>query len=230
MDDPSRKPTRPDLPAQRPQRRERATWSGRRRNDDWLRALCASEPNCCRGVSLLPIIARARRGDFETFRQRVWDRNEELGELLDSEAIGMTTWYPISWYRLLLELLRVDAADPQRLAREVGRESVQEDLTRGPFRSFLKIVSPGFLIERGSVLFRSYVKQGRLKVERVPGREGVLELTFTQCAGFDAAIFQDFFGGIEGALLAAGAQEVSVECLEGARDGDDFARVRVSYR
>lgn len=230
MDAPSRKPMRPDLPALQTPHPERTTGAETRENSEWLRALCAADVNSCRGLSLLPLVARAEQGDFEAFLRRVRDRNGDLGTFLDSSSVRPTGWYPIGWYCHLHDALRVDAEDPQRLAWEVGRKSVYEDLTRGPFRSFLKIVWPGFLVERAPVLFRSYFKKGRLKVESVARRETVFELTFTQCAGFDAAIFQDIFGGIEGALLAARAQEISVEYVEGAKDGDEFARVRVSYR
>ena len=184
--------------------------------------------NRCRGLCLVPVVERARREDWPGFLEELRGQSPELARLVEAGCIRAMGWYPVAWYRDVYVALAASVRNIESIAREIGVESTRRDLERGAFRVLLKVVSPVFLVERAPSFFRAYVERGRLQVEQQGERR--LLLRFSGCVGFSAAIYQDVVGGCEGALLAAGAEQVSVELLEGGRDGDEQALVLAYWR
>lgn len=192
-----------------------------------VREIRASQENRCRGLCLLPVIERARRLDFEAFMAVVAARDAKLAASIESNAIHSRDWYPIAWFRSVHAALREISGGLDE-ARAVGRESSQSDLTKGIFRTLTKVVSPAFLMERAAMFFRFYVEHGQLSMHELGENE--LEVRFRDCRGYDAAIFQDLIGGVEGSLTAVGGTDIQLEPVSGGRDGDTHLTVRLRWR
>jgi uncharacterized protein (TIGR02265 family) len=183
--------------------------------------------NHCRGVCLTAVLDAARMKAWDAFLVELWKHDRHLHAVAEGDGIKGLGWYPIDYLCVMNLALRNALGGGLEVARDVGRASTKRDLTRGPFRALLKIASPTFLIERAPSLFRAYLERGNLEVATMAEQQ--LELRFTQCVGFDAAIFAGLAGGCEGALEAAGANQVGVHALEGGRDGDEHLVLAASW-
>lgn len=192
-----------------------------------VREIRAPQENRCRGLCLLPVIARARGLDFEAFMEAVSALDVSVARLIESNTIQPREWYPIASFRTVHAGLRAISGGLTE-ARYVGLQSSQSDLTTGIFRTLTKVASPGFLMERAAMFFRFYVQHGQLSIRELRANE--LEVSFRDCRGFDAAIFQDLIGGVEGSLTAAGGTEIELQHLSGGGDDDTHLEVRLRWR
>lgn len=192
-----------------------------------VREIRVAEENRCRGLCLLPVIARARALDFEAFMDAVAALDADVARLIEANSIQPREWYPIAAFRTVHGGLRAISGGLTE-ARFVGLQSSQNDLTTGLFRTLTKVVSPGFLMERAAMFFRFYVQHGQLSIKEL--RDNEIEVHFRDCRGFDAAIFQDLTGGVEGSLTASGGTHIELEHLAGGADGDTHLSVRLRWR
>ncbi|MBL8743982.1 MAG: hypothetical protein JNK04_22900 [Myxococcales bacterium] len=191
-----------------------------------LPGIAAQLDNRCRGLCLLPVIAYARRLDAEGFLSAVGARDAALAALIELDGVEARQWYPMSAFRCVHGALR-EISGGLAAARAVGIESAHSDLTTGIFRTLTKVASPVFLLERAAMFFRFYVEHGQLTFARVSDNEA--EARFSDCRGYDEAIFQDLTGGVEGSLFAAGGSQIEIERLSGGCDGDTHLTLRVRW-
>jgi hypothetical protein len=120
----------------------------------------------------------------------------------------------------------VTGAGPE-LSRQLGYESVKDDLS-GVYRIFILVVSPQFLLARAPRLFGNYYDTGAMHVlEAEPGRG---RARWSGCAGFDHGLWQDVLGGCEAALVAAGAQDLTLTVTAGGGDADHTMDIEGRWR
>lgn len=161
---------------------------------------------------------------------------EPLRSSVTAGAMVKGGWYPLDWYDALHVAAQEVTGRGADLAREIGRESTRHDLSKGVYRVFLKIVWPDLVLQKAPLIFNRYFEEGEMAVEpveaqpfQVDGRKTV-SATFRGCTGFTESIWQDVFGGCEGALLAAGARDVTVTLSAGGRGQISSCAARASYR
>ena len=184
--------------------------------------------NRCKGTNFLDFLRILRQEGGEAREAECLTRlPEDSRRAIRYGAIVRGGWYPIAWYRELhatAQAIGMGASFP----RTVGRVSTLEDLSGGIYSSFLRIVSPAFLLGGAARLFNRYYEVGSMKVD--VSRPGYVRVACGGCAGFDRNIWQDVLGGCEGALQAARARDVRIRFLEGAGDGDPHASLEAYYR
>jgi hypothetical protein len=134
-------------------------------------------------------------------------------------------WYPLDWYRALHEAAWQITRDEQ-LPYVIGRDSTYDDLTKGFFRFIFPMISGETMIGLSARFFSKYYEQGNMQVKVIA--EGHLEASWDGCTGFDRRIWQDVFGGCDGALRAKLAKEVDIKLRNGGRDG--FASAKIDAR
>jgi hypothetical protein len=145
----------------------------------------------------------------------------ELGESMRNHSLIQGGWYPLTWYCDLHRVAQqITGAGPE-LARRVGRVSSIEDLTGGLYRVLLRAMSPQFLLKAGSRIFSKYYETGTMIVDE--SGSGYARARFTHCKGFDHNIWEDVFGGCEGALIACRATNIRINVLSGGGDQDEDA-------
>jgi hypothetical protein len=170
-----------------------------------------------KGVSLrnYPSVLTSLRGSQVAERMMSLVANE-IREALRTSAITATGWYPVSWKRELHRAGSLAAGEPH-LARTMGHEMTRRDLN-GIYRAFMRLVSPGTVLQAGARIFSTYLRPGKYQVAEV--RDGFVRVEFSQCYGFDPNMWLDVLGGCEAVLEAAGAQAVRLRIESGGREGD----------
>jgi hypothetical protein len=145
----------------------------------------------------------------------------ELRAALTSGQIVPSGWYPVGWKRELHAAGKQVTAEP-RLAWVMGSEMTRRDL-KGIYRSFLRVVSPRYVMSVGSRFFANYFRGASMRVHET--RRGFTRVSFAGCHGFDRNLWLDVVGGCEATLEAAGGQYVRMHIEAGGRDGDHAAQV-----
>jgi hypothetical protein len=144
----------------------------------------------------------------------------EVREALVRGTIVAGGWYPVQWKCALHDAGRKATGEPG-LAWSMGREMTLRDL-RGIYRTFVRVVSPRFVLSFGAQLFSSYARPGSMRV--LESRKGFVRVAFEGCEGFSRDLWQDVLGGCEGALVAAGANTVRLRVESGGREGSSSAQ------
>jgi hypothetical protein len=142
---------------------------------------------------------------------------EELRHALANHAIAASGWYPLGWYREMHKAARRAASNPAGLARAIGRESTRRDL-EGIYRTFLRVLSPSFVLSICTRAFGTYYRPGTMKL--VESRKGFGRVQLTRCYGFDEDVWNDVIGGCEVTMEMAGAGELRLHLEQGGRDGN----------
>ncbi|WP_394823034.1 hypothetical protein [Pendulispora albinea] len=187
----------------------------------------AARENRCKGTNFLDFLRILRQESNEDVCDECIARlPDELRDALRYGAIVRGGWYPIRWYGALHTTARLTGA-PQGFARTVGRISTIDDLSGGIYSSFLRIVSPGFLISGAARLFNRYYELGTMDV--LESRRGFVRVGCRGCVGFDANIWQDVLGGCEGGLQAARAHDLRIRLVTGGDDGDEHASIEAYF-
>jgi hypothetical protein len=147
------------------------------------------------------------------------------GEALRVGGIIAAGMVPMEWYRAVLTTAAELSRGGVAFTRDVGRRSAERDIGT-IHRMVFRLMSPDLMSRQIPRLLGLYFDGGRGVVEsREPGR---LRIRFTEMHGFDALVWNDFFGGIEAMLAAAGAKSPRVRVLEGGTFSD--AVIDVVYR
>ena len=108
---------------------------------------------------------------------------------------------------------------------EVGRHKVRNDIS-GPFRVFLKVVSPQYLASHFESFWRLYNDTGSVKLLE-QGKKSAHGAVYFEKP--HPAFWRDILGGFAGALEAAGAENVKVQVLHGGEKNDSMMEFQVTW-
>lgn len=95
----------------------------------------------------------------------------EAAQLLTGRVLA-GSWYPFADFAALLEAAETVFGGKGDVARREGQYCAEWDL-RGVYRVFIKLASPGFLVERAGKVWRQYYDSGDLVVLE-PGPSSVV--------------------------------------------------------
>lgn len=114
-------------------------------------------------------------------------------------------------------LAELVASDPCEVAFAVGHHGLSDHLPR-VFRLFLRVLHPGFVLDRSTAIVRRYFDRGHLAVTRRGDRFARLEAH--DFPGFDRVLWSDFRGATTATLEVGGARGTVIDIVEGG-DGPD---------
>jgi hypothetical protein len=109
----------------------------------------------------------------------------ELRDALKYGKIVAASWYPLRWYGALHVAAQAVTGRGAQLAKEIGRETVQRDLS-GVYRVFVAMLSPAWILSKGPRFYSQYYDTGRMEVIFAERGEGAAR--FVGCVDFDANI------------------------------------------
>lgn len=184
--------------------------------------------NRCKGLSLLHVLAFAEDHHREAFNRALPTINPELAELHRLRRVVTGGWYPMEWYRHSLQALITAGNGDSDLPRKVGHRAVLSDLTTGFLKVLTRFTTPEAIVRRTPWVFGRYFEHGKVTVAECRSTEAIA--AFTECRGFDPAVWQMMLGACMGGLVAAGAQTPTTELLEGGQQNQEFAVIRARWR
>jgi hypothetical protein len=139
-------------------------------------------------------------------------------DALRTHALDSLAFYPVQELShgeaLLAELV---TGDPYEVAFAVGHHGLSDHLPR-VFRLFLRVLHPGFVLDRSTAIVRRYFDRGHLAVTR--RSEHFARLEAHDFPGFDRLLWSDFRGATTATLEVSGARETVIDLVEGG-DGPD---------
>jgi hypothetical protein len=170
-----------------------------------------------KGLSLrnYPLVLAEMRGP-EVAAKMIASLPEQLRHDLETGVIVPSGWYPVAWKRELHRAGRLVTGEP-RLARLMGNEMTKRDLT-GIYRAVLRIASPAMVVAASARIFSRYLRPGKMTI--IDEGAGFARVLFENCYDFDENMWNDVFGGCEGALELTRSKVVRVRVEEGGQDGD----------
>ena len=148
---------------------------------------------------------------------------DEVSDAYRRGAILSGGWYPISWYREMFRAYAAATNEGPELSRTLGYTSARIDFKRFHNWILAKLVSPQTLLGFTAKLFHSYFDTGSFEI--VQSQKGFVRAEARGCIGWDRNVWNDLIGSCSALLEIAGAREVRVRVLSGARDGDIDADV-----
>ena len=153
--------------------------------------------------------------------------SSDLATALREGHIFTGNWYPLAWYRDLHAAGRRATGLGLELARAKGAYGMHQNL-HGIYKIFILVTTPAFLISRAGRLFNTHYEVGTMEV--VQAIHGRAEAHCTGCVGFDENVWHGLIGACEAALKIAGAEELRVEVVSGARTGDEEMRMVATWQ
>lgn len=170
-----------------------------------------------KGLSLrnYPLVLAELRG-AEVVAQMLALLPEQLRHDLETDVIVPNGWYPVALKRELHQAGRRVTGEP-RLSRAMGNEMTKRDLT-GIYRAVIRVASPAIVVAASARIFSRYLRPGRMRV--IEEGDGFARVLFENCYDFDENMWNDVFGGCEGALELTRSKVVRVRVEEGGQDGD----------
>jgi hypothetical protein len=166
------------------------------------------------------------RGEAARQKAREYMR-PELHDAIERGLILPSGWYPISWYRELFTAYRAATGDGPELARQIGIRSSQRDMRSVYKQIFARLVSPQTLLGMSSNLFSTYYDTGKFEV--LESHRGYVKVRMQDCIGWDLNMWTEITGSCVSLLETAGAKQVRLRVLSGARDGDTGAELEAYW-
>jgi len=181
-----------------------------------------SEPHV-KGVSFRSVLQalEALRGS-EVVKNCTAQLPADLAEAFQYGTILATGWYPIQWYRALLDCARKAAGAGEQFLYQIGRQCMLQDTT-GVYRAVFNLLSPQTTIRVTPRLFNNYYDTGTCSI--TDAKSGYARVHWTNCEQFDRNMWCEIFGGAEQLLELSGAKHVRTRILAGGGDGDAMAEL-----
>jgi hypothetical protein len=137
-------------------------------------------------------------------------------------------WYPLedAFVRPTRVLCELFFAGSKRGAFEVGRYSAQRALT-GIYKMFVKISTPGWLMERGSKVFETYYRPSSCKV--VDRTDSGARMVITDPKDTSGLVEMRIAGWVDGAVEIHGFKSRKAEITKSFSTGDSVTQIDVSW-
>jgi hypothetical protein len=84
------------------------------------------------------------------------------------------------------------------------------------FALFLRVLSPGFVLDRSTTIVRRYFDRGHLGIPKRGSHHATI--VARDLPGFDPYLWSDFRGSMTATLEVAGAREVTIDLVDGGID------------
>ena len=127
----------------------------------------------------------------------------ELRDALVYQRIVRGGWYPISWYRHLLEaMVTVSESPAEELMLKLGALASERDIN-GVYRALCKALKPATILGLYARLFSKYYSQGKFTVISETMRSCRIQLT--ECHGFDRNMYVEILGSARYLMGLTGA-------------------------
>ena len=143
---------------------------------------------------------------------------EPLRDGIRYGSIVSTGWYPIAWYKDLLQATRRASGEGKDLIHQIGRQCTRDDMS-GIYAVIAKLISPQSLWSLSQRVFSSYYSVGMVKMSET--RPGYSRAAWSNCQGFDENMWTEVLGSCVQLLEIGGAKDVRIRVLAGGRDGLD---------
>lgn len=180
-----------------------------------------------KGSNILAMVAALETARSAELRDAVVrDVPGEGGEEIRHKSIIAAGWYPIAWYRDLLQTIVKHENDPA-IIRELGRHSTRANVPT-IHRVFMKLISPHTLIKQGGRLFSSYFENASISVDNVDKQ--VERITWRDCFGFDKNCWRDQLGSTEELVVLSGAKVLRTKIVSGGENGDSAMVMDLAWR
>ncbi len=180
-----------------------------------------------KGTNILAMVVALQTARNAELREAVVrDVPGEGGEEIRHKSVIAAGWYPIAWYRDLLQTIVTHANDPA-IIRELGRYSTRANVPT-IHRVFMKLISPHTLIKQGGRLFSSYFENASITVENVDKQ--VERITWKDCFGFDKNCWRDQLGSTEELVVLSGAKVLRTKIISGGENGDAAMVLDLAWR
>jgi len=151
----------------------------------------------------------------------------ELADHYRYHTLLATHWYPIALYRDAFRALRAVRGDGPDLPRAIGKLAARHDMSGVHKQILARLISPQALLGISQRVFNTYYDTG--KFELLESRRGYVHCMFQDCFGFDENMWSEVAGSCESLLEIAGAGNVRIRLLQGARDGDSHAELEARW-
>ncbi|MCB9599456.1 MAG: DUF2378 family protein [Sandaracinus sp.] len=166
-----------------------------------------------RGIAFENLVGAARALYGVDVAERLRREGTGLGlEHLRAGTLDTTAFYPITELAENERALAKLVGGGDEVAFAIGQFALEDHLPR-VFRLFLRVLHPGFVLDRGTSIMRRYFDRGHLEVTRRGAHEA--RLVARDLPGFDATLWADFRGATTATLSVAGARGVEVALVEG---------------
>ena len=150
-----------------------------------------------------------------------------LASVLEHGAV-MATWYPLSMFiELNVAIDKAFGKGDQALIKKLGRHGADANLTT-IYRLFFKVGTVKWIMARAARLWGMHYDSGRMQVQQFPGKE--VELQIVDYAAPHRVHCLAVQGWVERSIELSGAKEVVVDELECRAKGDEFCRLRITWR
>ncbi len=146
----------------------------------------------------------------------------DLAEAFQYGTILASGWYPIGWYRVLLDSARKAACSGEQFIYQIGRQCMIQD-TKGVYRTVFNLLSPQTVIRVTPRLFNNYYDTGTCSI--IDAKLGFAHARWTHCEQFDRNMWCEIFGGTEKLLELSGAKHLRTRIVAGGGDGDATAEL-----
>ncbi len=150
----------------------------------------------------------------------------ESGSAIQHGSVIASGWYPIRWYRELVDAA-VELSRDQGLPQEIGRVSFQAEI-KGVHRLLFRVMSVETLQAQGARFFKAYFRPTKVTVERI--EPGVARTHYQQCFGFNRNLWQEQVGGVRELLRQSGIAQPRMRILAGGNDADSAMDLEVCWR
>jgi hypothetical protein len=162
------------------------------------------------------------------------ERVDEIFALLSSDLrdslryghIITVGWYPVSWYAALYAGVGQVLGGLPQSAMALSFDSTREDFST-IHRVAISLISADTLVSHANRLLAFYWKGGDVK--SLGAGKGYAEVRFTGWHGFNAALWYDLLGGINGVLSSCRASGIEWRIESGGSDRSSFMTVQYSW-
>ncbi|WP_437692126.1 hypothetical protein [Sorangium sp. So ce176] len=146
------------------------------------------------------------------------EMSEPLRHGIRYGSIVSTGWYPIAWYKDLLQAIRRTSGEGKDLIHQIGRQCTRDDMS-GIYKVIAALISPSTLFSLAQRVFANYYSVGRVQV--IESRRGFTRARWSGCHGFDENMWTEVIGSCGQLLEIGGARHVRQRVIAGGGDSDD---------
>jgi hypothetical protein len=180
-----------------------------------------------KGTNFFSVLGAIDELRGESFRKAIVARlGPEPRHALEFGSLIASGWYPIGWYRELMDAA-VDAQADASFARAIGRLSLRRELN-GVHRVLMKTLSVETLQRQGGRFFQAYFKGATVGTESLGPR--LARSYYANCVGFNRHLWQEQLGCIEELLAHSRVKAPRVRVVSGGEDADHAMEIEVTWR
>ena len=177
-------------------------------------------------VESIPLFVKEKFGErYEEWLNSLPPKSREIM----TKPILAAIWYPLEEAFIIptLKICELFYNGDLRGAWEAGRFSADFAL-RGIYKVFVKIGSPGFIIDRASAIFSNYYRPSKMEVVERGKNRAVLHIT--EFGKPHIVVEYRIAGWIERALEISGCKDLKITITKSLTRGDKYTEIVGEWR